>query len=170
MKRLDSLPTKKIIELIYTSRELTSMLDNDNYCMYNDEMEEYLYSMKDSGASITGGMYEKTRLSLVNPEKFFEYCSRYTDMIDDEFDRQYRKCIHLKKSNLFSFEVGRLGFMLCRHLDNIAEFYENIGYDIYRKEVTEEIEFLVEDMVMNDRFDGIFVKDDGKIVSIKEWN
>lgn len=143
VKLLD-LKSDQFLAVVYTSKKLTEELNQRIYDAFNDfdcpeMLEPYLKGCSDWSI----GLYNQNYIEVSDKDDFLEAVGQHIQALatTDKVIKAYNKCQKLKQanSNLFGYTVeNELRDAVLDEINQTAKYYEDLSYQVYCKETTNE--------------------------------
>ena len=176
MKSLKSLSDREILERILKSNELRRVYEDYIYSSEVGYIEDILSCFDSTRCvdyqlgincyrylRIRGGMHYDFMKGM------FACCNQFG--LASNVEKKLIQCDKLYHlgSNLFEYEVQRMCEMFFECMIDITyKFLEDIGYEIYRGDVTEPLLGFLDCFIYNGFIDGIYINEDDELVAIKK--
>ncbi len=173
MIKLNSLPTEKQLELVYSSEKLTKRLESivEENCEFT--LFDYLNPLE--GVEYSFGMYDQKYLRLKASGWSYKWESPACDFLSsleklnkdycfsDKIEKKLEQCkkLYFANSNLWEWHVGQLATLYEEFLVRSVKYYEDVHYDIHCRKNTSDLREYVEIAC----FDDVYVREDDKLVS-----
>ena len=172
MKKLDSMPVDERLKLIYSSKELSSKMDEMNSFELDNILRDYLDDL--DGCEWSWEMYGGAKIRVTDERGFLvafkaiqeDFC--FSEKIHKKFQHCWK--LYLADSNLLIHHEELLADMYEEYLNETIKYYEDVSYDIYCKNDTQKVRELLDFIDSNECFSDVYVRDDGRLVCEKFLN
>ena len=169
MRALNSLPNDELLKAIYSSEELSEMLDEyiqeTEMGWLNDKLDCFK-----SCVDCSIGFYNRNYFRVEDYNWFLEgvYKSIRSFGATEKLEKLYYQCEKLRGTNLFEYKINQLAELYFKEeLQSIIEHTEDVSYQISCKDMN--LDFDIECFAFN-RLEGIYINDEGELLSIKKYN
>lgn len=167
---LKELSVEDCLKAIYTSKKITSDLDDFIGSEVENVLREYLDGFTWSCVDFSFGIYNQNYIRVKDTQLFFEQAERMTEYADEEVRKQYDKCKKMVGYNLFGYEVEQLAEKIKTMICNELEWYENISYGLYCKKVNDDTKYILETFIDCNCLDDYQIDENGKISKVCYYN
>ena len=171
MKPITSLENSELIAKIYESNKLTDnfkkfILDSEGN-MLND-MIDYIHGTADYEI----GFYNKNYINVTNPYNFIDGIEKLSqDMgVSDQTLSLIHSAQKLRHNNLFEHTVKKVADSLLNELNDFCSRVEKVCYKIYTKVIDDDVLYYIDWFVENENLDGIYIDNNGQIMSLQKYN
>lgn len=143
VKLLDLKPDQ-FLAVVYTSKKLTEELNQHIYDAFNDfDCHEMLEPYLKGCRNWSIGLYNQNYIEVSDKDDFLEAVGQHIQALatTDKVIKAYNKCQKLKQanSNLFGYTVeNELRDAVLDEINQTAKYYEDLSYQVYCKETTNE--------------------------------
>lgn len=160
----------EIINYVYSSKELKDKFDK--YVLdCNDDFIAELVDYIRGSANYSIGFYNRNYIDVKNHADFLLRMEKLANNFVIS-DKCYKLIDHAENlgsdNNLFNFIVDKLADAFLNYLNDFCEYVENISFDIFKGEITNEIRDYMDRYVLNDYLSNVYVNCENELVEIKK--